>query len=123
MTKDEQFILTKAAVMADLEKRGGSIEEFENFLVTKAADESVMKYVTGAADRVGSAFKPAVSWFMDQAPAAVLGGSLLAGTTLGGAAYGAKRSLDKEDSALEDRQAEVNRYKQLTGRIKSDYGL
>jgi hypothetical protein len=49
--------------------------------------------------------------------------ALVGGPMIGGAAYAANRSLDNEDKELAERKALIDRYKQLTSRVKADYGL
>ncbi len=115
MHKDN-FILTKAALMEELEKIGSSIEELEEQLKTKTAEEGVLA-------KLWDAGKPVVSHLAEQGPAALLGLGIGAGTLLGGTAYGIKNSLDAEDKEHNAHREAVDRYKQLTSRIKSDYNL
>lgn len=122
MNNNEQFTLTKASLISALEKSGSSIYELEEFL-QKEAENNIGDMAVNSFDRVVGAFKPLGSWLLDQGVPAMAGAALLTGSVAGGAGYAAKRSLDNEDSEHDARKAEVTRYKQLTDRIKSDYGL
>lgn len=131
MSNDEQFILYKAALMDVLEKKGSSIEDFEKELEAgniKVADQSLFsKGVDMGKDLFTSGAKGAGSigahFLTEYGPAALFGGSMVAGTALGGTLYGANKSLDNEDKALAEKQQLVDRYRSLTDRIKSDYGI
>ncbi len=103
MNRDEIAILLKAKLAEDLEKQGSSLLEFEDIL-TKEANTGIPG-ILGSLGEMGMAT------------------ALLGGTTLGGLGYAINKHLDNQDKALGEKRQEVDRYKQLTNRVKTDYDL
>ncbi len=121
---NEEFIRTKIALSQELEKVGSSLLDFEKKLAKAAGDE---ESIGGILSNIASKFTGAVTsggqFAASHLPSLVTSTALLGGTTLGGLAYAANRSLDSEDKELAERKNLVNRYKQLTDNIKTDYGI
>ena len=118
---DETFNSIKAGLTDKLVKQGSSIYELEEILKKEAGDYlrdgiDTVKGLAGAATSGGG-------WAMEHLPTFLGLSTLLAGTTLGGAGYAVNRSLVNEDKQIDEHQAQVDRYKKLTARIKSDYQL
>ena len=126
MNRDEEFKYIKTALKAEVEKIGSSLEALEasiNNDLEKQADSEVGAVAGKAFDMIRNTFGSGAHWLAENLPQIATTGSLLAGTTLGGVAYAANKSLDNEDKELSERKALVNRYKQLTDNVKSDYGI
>lgn len=129
MNKDDTLIMLKAKVAEALEKKGSSLLAFEE-LLEKSADgifgaigDGFKGLVGGAADLGSQALKGVGGAVVQNLPEFAVGGALLGGTTLGGLHYAAGKHLDDQDKGLKEKREVVERYKQLTDRIKSDYGL
>lgn len=121
MKKDEDLLLLKAKLAEVLEKNGSSLLEFEDELEKMAKSPGeIVGDVTGDAIKGGAGI---VGSIFSQLPEWAFTGALLAGTTGGGALYAANRHLNSQDKALDEKRQEVERYKQLTDRIKTDYHL
>jgi hypothetical protein len=120
----EELILIKAGMAEALEKRGSSLTEMEGFL-SKHADWGEKLFDLGAKGigRLTGGIASLGGYAAEHAPELAGGAMLLGGVTAGGLAYGANKSITDEDKHIAGRQAEVDRYRQLTGRIKSDYGI
>ena len=127
MNKDDTLIMLKAKVAEALEKKGSSLLAFEELLEKTALldsiGEGIKGLVGGLADLGGSAVRGTGSAIAQNLPEFAVGATLLGGTTLGGMHYAAGKHLDDQDKALKEKQEVAQRYKQLTDRIKSDYGL
>lgn len=109
MNSTEIITLVKAKLAEDLEKNGLSILDLEDALIKKADGDGM---VTGAVKNT-----------YDFLTNVVVPASLIGGTTLGGLTYAANKHIRDQDKALNDRRQEVDRYRQLTDRIKADYDL
>lgn len=117
MNREETLLILKAKLAEDLEKLGSSLLEFEDLLVKEA---------NFGTDMAGDAVKGgmgALGKIISEFPGLALSGTLLAGTTAGGLAYAANHHMANQDKALNDKRLEVDRYKQLTDKIKADYNL
>lgn len=126
MNRDEEFKYIKTALKAEVEKIGSSLEALEAAVghdLEKQADGEVGHVAGKAWDMVTGGMTGGAHWLAENLPQIATTGSLLGGTTLGGLAYAANKSLDNEDKELAERKSLVNRYKQLTDNVKSDYGI
>jgi hypothetical protein len=108
MNPEDVITLVKAKIAEDLEKQGHSLLDLEEALIKKEAGGII-----------GDAVNSALSNF----PEIVLSSALLGGTTLGGVAYAANKHIRDQDKALNERRQEVDRYRQLTDKVKMDYDL
>lgn len=129
MNREEEFQQLKSQLINELEKNGSCLEAFEAALATGMLKEGTdaVDAVTGAGGRavdgLTKMFGGLSSLVARYGPEIASTAAVLGGTTLGGLAYGANKSLDNEDKALNERKALVNRYRQLTENVKSDYGI
>lgn len=123
MKKEDVLILLKAKVAEELEKKGSSLLEFEEQLTKVALMDTIGKGIEGLAGMAADGVKGVGGAVVNNLPDFVVGGALLGGTTLGGLHYAAGKHLDEQDKSLREKREVVERYKQLTGRIKSDYGI
>ena len=108
MNAEEVITLVKAKVAEDLEKQGHSLLDLEEALIKKEA---------------GGIVGDAVNSVIGALPELTLSTALLGGTTLGGVAYAANKHIKDQDKGLNERRQEVERYRQLTDKIKMDYDL
>ena len=129
MSREEEFQTIKTILRSDLEKIGLSLEAFDAALehgMLKEAGDLAGGLAARAGDLVdylGRAVGGTSAFAAKYAPDLLMTGSMLAGVTGGGLAYAANKSLDNEDKELNERKALVDRYKQLTHNVKSDYGI
>ncbi len=131
MEKEDLLTLLKCKLAEELEKQGNTLEDLEEVLkageLNKEGEDHwytpITNAIGGAAGMVGNAAKGVGGTVMTAMPEALIGTALVGGTTLGGLAYAANRHLNNQDKALNERQAEVERYKDITNRLKSDYGI
>jgi hypothetical protein len=116
------FNIAKARLAHELEKNGSSIFELEEYLadLEKQGEEGAWGQL---GTRVLDGLTKGVGWIGSHLPEATMTAALVGGPMIGGAAYAANRSLDNEDKELAERKALIDRYKQLTSRVKADYGL
>lgn len=127
MNKDDTLVMLKAKVAEALEKKGSSLLELETTLEKLGTfgwlEDGAKGLIGGAADLGSQALKGVGGAVVQNLPEFAVGGALLGGTTLGGLHYAAGKHLDDQDKGLKEKREVVERYKQLTDRIKSDYGL
>lgn len=115
----------KVGLSLHLEKQGSSLDEFEGILESGNTDRAVEK-LAGFLDAIGGLGEKVVGGagkFMVEAPQAALALSLLTGALGGGALYGMDNHITKQNNRLDDRRQEVDRMKNITSRLKSDYQL
>jgi hypothetical protein len=115
----------KVGLATQLEKQGSSIEEFEQFLTDGNTDKAVEKLAGILSDIGGLGEKVigGVGHALVEAPQMALALSLLAGTLGGGALYAADSHMNKQDARLGEKKTEVDRLKNITGRLKQDYNI
>lgn len=126
---DNLLTTLKVGLATQLQKQGSSLEELEAALsniehvngMSKAAEllSKTAFFGEGAVDGIagfgGNVLKSIPEWGMTTA--------LMAGSLGGAGAYGIKKHLEGQDKEYSEKEQEVQRIKQLTERLKSDYGI
>ncbi len=110
----------KFGLSLELQKQGSSLLEFEAELerLEKTAFDPVSSLLG-----LGTSAIKGVSSLAGAIPEMAITGALMAGTLGGTAAYGAHRHLVDQDKELKTQQDEVDRVRELTHKLKSDYGV
>lgn len=113
--------ILKLGLAAELEKQGSSLLEFEQELA-QMEKEGAFDPLSAAVGAGGSLIK-GFGGLLGAIPELAATGSIMAGTLGGSAAYGMHRHLSDQDKELKQKQDEIARVRELTHRLKSDYGI
>jgi hypothetical protein len=104
-------------------KQGSSLDELEQELSNKTLTE---KSAAGLFDMLHTLGKDGLSaaWEVAKtAPEALATAGILGGTALGGGAYMLDKHLGNQDKKHDQKQQLIDKYKELTERVKGDHGL
>lgn len=131
---DNVITALKLGIATHLEKQGSSLEEFETSLRDLNSEQGATKLaelLTAIANvekvafwgDIGSGIAGFAGDTLKAIPEAGVTSAMILGTMGGAGAYGLKSYIDGEDKEISKKQQEVDRIKNLTERLKQDYGL
>ena len=120
--KNNTLEILKQELSQQLIKAGSSLDEMEKELANKAISEktagvleALKSFFTGTFDAGLAAGK----FGLEALPAIGVGG----GVALGGGAYALDKHLSGQDKKHNEKQQLIDKYKELTERVKGDHGL
>lgn len=108
----------KVAMQIELEKQGFSLQDLENALV-----KNDVEFVAEKVASIGDVFASGGKALVTAAPELAFALSAALGAIGGGGLYSIDNHLHNQDNRLKVKKDEVDRVRQVSDRLKTDYNL